>query len=165
VLTGNRYYRIYAAIFILLLVIILITVIFKALNKLPYKSANSLITNAEKKFFNVLISINFNFDIYIFSKVRLADIIYLPGGINNRRKYLSKILSKHLDFVICDRKNYKPLLVIELDDSSHNNIENKKRDIEKDNILKAANIPILRIRVQRYYDVAEIKRNVEHLIK
>jgi very-short-patch-repair endonuclease len=164
-MNDSRYYRIYAVILSLLAICIIAAVILKIAAKLPYKSADSLLTNAEKNFFNVLLSIDFNFNIYIFSKVRLADVIYLPNGIKNRRKYLSKILSKHLDFVICNGQTYKPILVIELDDSSHNNIENRKRDIEKNNILKAANIPILRIKVQRHYDISEIKKSVEQLIK
>ena len=84
----------------------------------PYRTKNYLLTQAEKSFYNVLNHWNQNNDYYIFPKIRLADVLYLPKDTQNRQSYWNKIQSKHLDFVICDAQNIRPILAIELDDSS-----------------------------------------------
>lgn len=155
-------YELYGGLVIaIILIVIAITYgIIKKKLALPYKKANSLLTNAEKVFFRVLLDIDLGNDIYIFSKVRVADIIFLPGDIKDRNKYLSKILSKHIDFLICSRDTFAPLLAIELDDKSHNLPQNHKRDIEKNKILSSAKIPMMRVQNRRDYDSNQLKKEI-----
>ena len=64
----------------------------------------------------------------------------------DRKKYFqlsSKIGSKSVDFVILSQ-DYAPLLVIELDDSSHSSKQAMARDKLKTNILQASRIPLIR---------------------
>lgn len=60
-------------------------------------------------------------------------------GVHNRYNRLSA------DFVIC-AEDFQPLLVIELDDSSHDRPAQRARDERKDAVLAAAGVPIVRFR-------------------
>jgi len=60
-------------------------------------------------------------------------------------KYFHKIAQKHVDFVIFDKDLYV-LFAIELDDSTHETKDAKKRDHLKDKAFAAAGIPLKRIR-------------------
>ena len=54
---------------------------------------------------------------------------------NNFLQYFRKISTKHVDFVICD-KNLRVLFAVELDDSSHDTADARKRDLFKDQLQK-----------------------------
>ena len=99
--------------------------------RLPYKLRDNILSTAEFSFYKVLQSITQeNFQIQC--KVRLADIFYTPYGTNI--SHFNKISGKHADFLLCD-KNMKPVLAIELDDSSHTRPDRQDRDIFVDEIL------------------------------
>ncbi|MFZ2154233.1 MAG: DUF2726 domain-containing protein [Candidatus Moraniibacteriota bacterium] len=120
---------------------------------LPFYKKTYLLTNTEKIFYFVLSEILGN-DYLIFSKVRIADLVYLPKGINNSDfyHYQNKVQSKHVDFIICDKENIKPLLVIELDDSSHLRQDRIDRDLLVDKIFRNAKLPIAHVRVSDEYN-------------
>lgn len=65
-----------------------------------------------------------------------------------------------VDFVLCERDTFTPLLVIELDDSSHNRADRQARDDFKNNVLSAAGLPLLRIPVRRHYDLVELTTSI-----
>ena len=109
-------------------------------------------SEAEKKFFFVLKDI-LGDDYLIFSKVRLADLLYLPKMSNSEYyRYFNKIQSKHVDFVICDKKNIKPLLVIELDDPSHLKLDRVLRDDFLNKTLNNSNLSIIHFETMAKYD-------------
>lgn len=120
--------------------------------KFPYIKKDCLMSEAEKKFYFVLLEIIGN-DYLIFSKVRLADLLYLPKMSNSDfYHYQNKIQSKHVDFLICDKENVNPLLVVELDDSSHLKMDRILRDKLVDKIFESAKLPILHIKFSNNYD-------------
>lgn len=94
-----------------------------------------LLTKNEYYFYRKLKQITEYNGLQILAKIRLADIVEVNKGINKRDwiKYFSKIKSKHIDFAIAD--NMKIILIIELDDNSHQRNERKERDIFVDNVL------------------------------
>jgi hypothetical protein len=59
------------------------------------------------------------------------------------------VRQKHVDFLLCDREKVGPVLVIELDDASHQREDVRERDGAKDAILQAAGLPILRVTERR----------------
>lgn len=67
-------------------------------------------------------------------KVRLFDLIEPRLERKNKLTYRYKIQAKHVDFVICTQ-DMQVKAIIELDDSSHNDIERIKRDEFVDLIL------------------------------
>lgn len=128
---------------------------------LPFYKKAYLLTNTEKKFYFVLSEILGN-DYLIFSKVRIADLVYLPRGINNSDfyHYQNKVQSKHVDFVLCDKENIKPLLVIELDDSSHLRPDRIDRDLLVDRIFENAKLPIKHIGVSQNYNKEDLLKKI-----
>jgi hypothetical protein len=63
----------------------------------------------------------------VFAKVRLLDVI-VPAGQYRYQTHLNKVMSKHVDFVLCDRVRHVVTAVVELDDSSHSTSKAIARD-------------------------------------
>lgn len=80
--------------------------------------------------------------LFLFTKVRLLDLIEPKSGIENYKAYFYKIQAKHVDFVICNSKLVAKM-IIELDDSSHNTEERKQRDEFVDIALKQAGYTVI----------------------
>lgn len=80
-------------------------------------------------------------------KMRLADLV-TPNAAKHTREYMSrfgKIKAKHVDFVVCDQM-MRPVVIIELDDSSHDRPDRQDRDDFVDTILKDAGYKIIHTR-------------------
>ncbi len=123
-----------------------------------YASRQHLYTEAEMQFLEHLRTVVPNTHI-VMGKVRLADLVE-PSTSHKGKNYIrafNRISSKHVDFVICDRVNYKIVAVIELDDSSHRKPSRSKRDLLVDKILDDSHIPIKHVKQARHYDVADIQ--------
>jgi len=86
----------------------------------------------------------------ILSKVRIEDFVGVKReGLsdNERFGFRNRIKSRHVDFLICDSKTTRPLMVVELDGSSHNKYGRRKRDYRLDEIYKNINLQYEHIRV------------------
>jgi hypothetical protein len=79
--------------------------------KLPYRKKEHLLTAAERSFYGVLRGV-IGDDIVVFAKVRLIDLVWMPQGTENRQSHMNRVVSKHVDFVLCDSENVAPLLAI-----------------------------------------------------
>lgn len=125
----------------------------------PYISSSSLLTKAELNFFKVLTLTLLDTDYYICPMVRLADVLQVYNS-NNYQSHFNRIRSKHIDFLLCDKYTFKPLIAIELDDSSHN-FDNR---IERDDFLNAAfysaGLKLVRFKAYHSYTVTEIKERL-----
>ncbi|MCJ8329910.1 MAG: DUF2726 domain-containing protein [Lentisphaeria bacterium] len=129
-------------------------------DEFPYTSKEQLLTKAEKVFFGRLeeaVASKYR----IFAMVRLADLIQVEKGTEKWQSYFNKIQSKHIDFILCDLDNIKPVLAIELDDASHQREDRKKRDEFLEGALNAARLPLLRVPVKRDYDVEVLRNSIE----
>jgi len=133
-------------------------------DELPYRRKDYLLSKAERAFFETLQKAVGN-RCLIFAKVRLADLLFIRRGTERRQSYFNRIRSKHIDFVLCDRDAVRPLLAIELDDSSHNRPDRKQRDTFVDSALAAAELPILHVKARADYDGEELARAIEEKIK
>ncbi len=122
-----------------------------------YQINNNIFTDTEKFFYKVLKEITIKMDLTIFTKVRLADIIYSPKF---NYKDFNRIKAKHIDFVLTDKDgNIKAL--IELDDKSHEQEKRKERDEFLNNIFQNQKIKLLRIPVKYSYNTLELKQKIE----
>lgn len=119
----------------------------------PYKKKNYFFNQSERKFYYTLSNI-LGDKYFLFSKVRILDLLYLPKYQQNSYRYRNKIQSKHIDFIICDKQNVKPLLVIELDGNSHLRKDRIERDKFVNEIFEDAGLPILHIKVSDSNDKA-----------
>jgi hypothetical protein len=135
-----------------------------ATKALPYKRKDFLLTAAERSLFGVLHEA-FGAKYFIFAKVRLADLLWMPKGTESRQSHFNKIQAKHVDFVISDRQTVRPLVAIELDDSSHSRADRVNRDAFVDEALAAAGLPFVRIRAAASYSVRELAQQVQAAVK
>lgn len=105
--------------------------------RLPYHRKN-ILTNNEYYFYKRLKPIAEKYNLQILTKIRLADLIEVNQGMTKRdwNIYFSKIKSKHVDFAIAD--NMKIVLIIELDDKTHQRQERIIRDMFVDDALKVS---------------------------
>ena len=146
-----------------LIAMLLFGLLTKALARWPYHKTDHLLTPAERSFFGVLGQAIDN-DLYIFAKVRLSDLLWLPQGTKNRQSYMNRIQSKHVDFVLCDSATTEPRLLIELDDSSHQRARRRSRDAFLNETVRRAGLPILRVPAKRSYAPGELRQLISSLL-
>ena len=130
-----------------------------------YERRKDFLTAAERSFYGVLLQAVGN-DFSVFTKVNLADVVAPRLGLtaSDRQRLRNKIVQKHLDFVLCDRRTLQVALVIELDDSSHALPDRKQSDDVKDVSLCQAGIKILRVPVRQSYSLSELSSLVKALV-
>jgi hypothetical protein len=121
-----------------------------------FRRKDYLLTQAERSFFEVL-CLACGTDVYVFSKVRLADLVWLPGGIDHRRALLNRVIAKHIDFVLCERRTLRPVLAIELNDRSHETASRASRDAVVRRVLETAGLPLRSVPAARSYVLNEIR--------
>src|SRR5437870_1454175 len=107
---------------------------------LPYVRV-PLLTDTERRFFPILESA-LPQQCYLLAQVRLANLVAVKPSSGFFWKQFSPIGMKCIDFVVVQRETMRPLLVIELDDSSHKKLERQKRDQFIDQVLTSVAIPI-----------------------
>jgi hypothetical protein len=54
----------------------------------------------------------------IFAEVRLLDLLRVKAG-HGWQAAFNKVQAKQIDFLLCDRETSRPVLAVELDDSTH----------------------------------------------
>jgi len=123
-------------------------------NPSPYRSSHFLLTKAERHFYTVLRK-SIPANVSVSMKVRLADLVRCSAW-GWRTGWGNKVSQKHVDFVLYNSINSYILLVIELDDSSHDLPERKLRDKLVDDVLKSAGIGILHVTCKSTYNVNEL---------
>jgi Protein of unknown function (DUF2726) len=128
--------------------------------RLPYKSRGRIMTNAEAKFFRVLQKAVQD-DFLIFAMVRIADLLVVDEGIHNRRGWIGRILSKHVDFVLCDPGTLEPKAAIELDDRSHERADRIERDEFVEHAFESARLPLVRIKVAGSYESRSLRQVID----
>ncbi len=144
---------------------------------LPYKRKDWLFSKAERSFFGVLQPAvaaltpalsqgeREKAGYLIFAKTRIGDLLWLPKGTEGRQSHWNKIQSKHVDFVICSSDEVRPLLAIELDDSSHGAEKRQTRDAFVEEAFKAAGLPLLRVPCKAGYNVTELAAQIRSALQ
>ncbi len=99
--------------------------------------SKKLMTNTEELFYNTLNEI-VGADFIVQPQINLATVIKKES----KAKYQNE-LYRNIDFGIFKKSNYELLLLIELNDQSHNDPKRKQRDIKVKNICSEANIPLI----------------------
>lgn len=122
----------------------------------PYQRRDAFMTGNERDFYHALLRAAGD-DYDIFGMVRIADLLTVAPGTQKRMTWQNRINGKHIDFVLCDRKNQEPLLAIEVDDRSHLRRDRQERDYFVDRAFDAASFPLLRVTATRRYSAKELK--------
>jgi len=121
---------------------------------LPYKLRDDFLSPTELSYYKVLISI-LGPRATLFTKVSLSDIIFVTKT-DQYMSFFNRISQRHIDFLLCESSTMKPVLAIELDDSSHSRPSRKKRDRFLDEVLRSADLPLLRISPKMQYTREEV---------
>ncbi|MCR4889646.1 MAG: DUF2726 domain-containing protein [Ruminococcus sp.] len=126
--------------------IVIISLLSKSSNKkddLPYHMTY-LLTKNEYAFYKRLTEVTEPLGLQILTKIRFADLVEVDSGIphNEWNRYFSKIRSKHIDFAIAD--DMKVIILIELDDSSHQKQDSIERDQFKNDVLEKTGYTLVR---------------------
>ena len=74
----------------------------------------------------------------------------------------SRVMAKSVDFVICDVLTLDPVAVIEVDDRSHLLPERRDRDAFVNAVFAEIGVPLVRVKAQRSYSVAELRALCAH---
>lgn len=120
-----------------------------------YTKKHYLLTQTELKFYKLLKQITDELNLVICPQVTLYQIVQ-----NKNYKDFSKIQSKSIDFVIAE-PNLKIKLCIELDDYTHNSNKRIKRDEFINKLFNDLEIKLIRIPVQSYYDLEDLKNKIK----
>lgn len=117
------------------------TVFGDELAQWPYEPV-ALMTDAEVRFFRLLQEA-IGYDYLIFSQVQLSRIIDADDD-DNAGKWLNRINRMSVDYLLVDNDAQTPLIVLELDDWSHESDARQQADAKKDKALNCAGIPVMR---------------------
>lgn len=102
-------------------------------------SKKQLMTKYERYFYDILIELKSEFDIEIMPQLNLASIINKEGNYKYRNE-----LFRNIDFGIFSKDYNELILLIEINDKTHNNYNRRKRDIKVDNIVGNAGIKLIK---------------------
>lgn len=106
-------------------------------DEVKYQQKESLLTNYEKYFYDIF-ERNFGDKYKIQTQVNLASVITKT----NKFKYQNE-LYRNIDFGFFDKETLKPLLLIEINDATHQNKNRYERDLKVRNILEQAGIKLI----------------------
>lgn len=120
-----------------------------------YVKKDYLLTQTELKFYRLLKQITDELNLVVCPQVALYQVVQ-----NKNFKDFNKIQNKSIDFVIVE-PNLKIKLCIELDDYTHRREKRIKRDEFLNKLFNDLEIKLLRIPVQNYYNLEELKKKIE----
>lgn len=125
-----------------------------------YLKRDSLLLEHEQQYFQTLMKV-VGQHARVFPKVRLSDLVQPQGVQPEQRAHWMRVQRRCVDFLLCSPTNLTPVLAIDLDTRA------KRRRREQsgggdvlDNALKAASIPLLRIRASREYYPHEVLHQI-----
>ena len=81
---------------------------------MPYQKNDYLFNNRELLIFKRLKDILESSRYSVYPHVRLADLLSVPAGTQNRQEYLFRIKERSLDMVVFESSYLKPVLVVNL---------------------------------------------------
>ncbi|MBQ4840140.1 DUF2726 domain-containing protein [Pseudoalteromonas luteoviolacea] len=130
-----------------------------------YEPAGPLLTAAENNFYLVLKDIVPS-DYVLTFKVRIGDVLKVRKGLDKKEtfKLRAKVQQKHFDFVVCRKKDKRVVCCIELNDSSHNRADRKRRDKFVRSACKAAGMPLLEVKNRRSYVKSDLKKQLNSVL-
>ncbi|HAW3342794.1 TPA: DUF2726 domain-containing protein [Escherichia coli] len=127
-----------------------------------YQKKNFM-SNRERRFFKLIYD-EFHQDFFVFSQVRMVDIIVPIFDKNTQYnsfiKAFRSISQYHIDFLIVNKNDFSIICAIELDDYSHDLPDRVDRDQKVNMIFKFTGITLLRSR-----NLEELLNKIRHHIQ
>lgn len=125
-----------------------------AAQSLPYRLRDDFLSPAELSFHRVL-SEAVGKDAAVCPKVNLADIFFVVRP-NENQSHRNRIAQKHVDFLICRASSMRPIVGVELDDSSHRRSDRQARDEFLNQVFEAAGLPLVHVPARSNYRADEL---------
>ncbi|XVJ59317.1 MAG: DUF2726 domain-containing protein [Tepidisphaera sp.] len=133
-----------------------------------YIKRAGLLTPAELAFYKVLVAA-VGTRYVVMAQVSLAGILEVDrarvkeegGKRNGFQAAFNRISRKTVDFVLCEPGTMRIVAAVELDDRSHERAERKERDGFVEAAMKAAGLPLMRVKAAGSYDLAGVRGMVE----
>lgn len=127
---------------------------------IPYKRKN-LLTKNECFFYKQLKPIADKMGVSVLAKVRVADLVEMESGLSKSewQTAFNRINKKHIDFMLCKPENLYPLLLIELDDSSHQTEKVKERDSFIEQVYEKTGYKLLRVK-----NTADLEKKIYEML-
>lgn len=126
-----------------------------------FKKSNSILTIAEKNFYQVLKTALIDTDYFICIKINLDNVLCVKG---NKKSSIKKLTNKQIDFLICsDSIYFNPILAIELDDRCYNNVDKIVVDKFIEKVYDSAKLPFLRVNTNNPYSTNELRDEIYKL--
>jgi very-short-patch-repair endonuclease len=100
---------------------------------------------------------------FIFSQVQLSRLIQCNQAAE-QKFWLNRINRMSADFVVVDDDAQTVLVVIELDDWTHDRPDRVRADRKKDKALASAGLPILRFDGRRMPGVPQLRSDVQRAV-
>ena len=125
--------------------------------RLPYRATAYLLTRTEREVFERLrVACP---DCHVFGQVQYSRLLEVTAGRAEYHRWLNQVIRLSCDLVVCDGR-FRPLLVIEIDDPSHELPERQDADRRKEAACAAANLPLARWPTDELPSEAELKAAV-----
>lgn len=124
-----------------------------------YSKKKSIISSTEKKIYVKINRIIENTNYLLQAQVNLASIV----DKNSDEKFRSELF-RNIDFGIFDKYTFEPLVMIELNDTTHKQKERIIRDIKVKNILNQAEIPLITLHTEYENEENYIRRRLADYI-
>ena len=116
--------------------------------------STKFVTPAELNFYRVLTRVLAGRG-HVLAQVALNRVLFLPGQ-PARGSWSNKMRGRSLDFLVCDPATLRPMVAIELDDSSHDRPDRRARDDDVERLLSAAGLPFVRFKCRRTYHTQSV---------
>lgn len=132
-----------------------------------YNRKYVIMTEREQEFYKKL-KLVCGDSILIFPQIHLSSLFFHNVKGQNFKLAFRFINRLSVDFVLVDSRNFKTLLAIELDDSTHNEKDRIKRDLIVNDIFEKANLPLLRvdsIKIDNEKLKQMILENIKNIVK
>lgn len=147
---------------VLMILLIIVAVGAMKLNEnglaFPFRKKINLFTPVERNFLELL-EASVGHQYRVVCRVRLTDILALRQGTDKKtsRTAMLRAGGRHLDFVLCDKKDMSPVIAVDLVHQQGKEGYKAQRDWFVSGALDAARIPHLRIKVKSGYKPQDIR--------
>ena len=120
--------------------------------------AKQLLNKSEREFYKKLHEL-YSEDFYIGCQINLASVL----NKKTNSLYISELF-RNIDFGLFTKETFRPVVLIELNGTSHINVKSVERDEKVKQILKNSDIPLITFYRDKNNTIQYIKKCIDNLI-
>lgn len=130
-------------------------------DRFPLKTKGYFFSRSESALYSALTTALEGTPYRVFPNVRLNDVFLIEAQGTERASTLGRLRDKHVDFLIVEGANFRPVLGIELDGASHRSERQQARDAVKNLAFKSAGLPLVRLDAARSHTSPALRELVQ----